>query len=220
MRFTLTRQESRRAKTTLAIAGALTVLATGGLLAAPGGSEGWRIPMASVTTRDGYAIRLALPAARRTRADTPAQGARGVPPAELDETPAGKSEGLAAVAEAPEKLPVPTAPRLASRAKALGVIPLNYSLAGGADAGDAIEVEKPVTIGGSDAGRIALRIDGNARVYALGSRLAAIIAAQSGADAVPSGLAADFVSLEHLRALGLGVRYDAIRDRLVIDPPA
>lgn len=106
------------------------------------------------------------------------------------------------------------------RVKVPGVIPLNYSLAGGADAGDAIEVEKSVVIGNSDAGRIALRIDGNARVYALGSRLAAIIAAQSGAGAVPEGLGEDFVSLERLRALGVGVRYDAIRDRLVIDPPA
>ena len=216
MRFTLTRQERRQGRATLALAGALSVLVAGGLFAAPGGAEGWRISMASLTTQEGYAVRLALPAARKAKVDTAAPSARDAPLAELDEATADKSEELA---EEPEKLSVPTAPRLGSRAKVPGLIPLNYSLAGGADAGDAIEVEKSVTIGGSDAGRIALRIDGNARVYALGSRLAAIIAAQSGAAAVPEGLGEDFVSLEALRALGLGVRYDAIRDRLVIDPP-
>ena len=77
-----------------------------------------------------------------------------------------------------------------------------------------------MTFRGADAGRIPLRIDGNAKVFALGSRLAAIIAAQAGEKAVPEGLGKDYVSLEALRALGIGVRYDAIRDRLVLDPPA
>jgi len=37
---------------------------------------------------------------------------------------------------------------------------------------------------------------------------------------VPAGLEQDFVSLDRLRALGIRVRYDAINDRLVVDPPA
>jgi len=110
--------------------------------------------------------------------------------------------------------------RTAPRAKVPGVIALSYSLAGGANAGDAIEIDKPVSIAGADAGRVPIRIDGNAKVYAQGKRLAALIAAQSGEKAVPAGLGEDFVSLEALRALGIGVRYDAIRDRLVLDPPA
>ena len=178
-----------------------------------------------LTQSEGYALRFALPAAHP---QVPAQGAPGAGSVPLDvlaEAP-GATDPEDAEAEPPlalasaTALPVPTSTRVTPRSRVPGVIALNYSLAGGAKAGDAIEVEKPVTFGGADAGRIALRIDGNAKVFALGSRLAAIIAAQSGQAAVPEGLEKDFVSLEALRALGIGVRYDAIRDRLVLDPPA
>ena len=216
MRLTLTRQERGRGKAALAVAGALTVLAGGSLLAAPGGSAGWPI---SLSGPDGYAVRIALSAPRQRAADATVAGTRKAAFDELNSAPADQTDEPIAIASAPVALPTSAAARPDRRTKALGLIPLSYSLAGGADAGDAIEVEKPVMVGGSDAGRIALRIDGNARVYALGSRLAAIIAAQSGAAAVPEGLGEDFVSLERLRALGLGVRYDAIGDRLVIDPP-
>ena len=219
MRLTLTRHESGRGKAALAATGALSLLAAGGLLAAPGETTDWSIPAISLSAPDRYAVRIALPTARQ-QVDAADPGLREEPLAELEQASADQAGEATAVASAPATLSEPMAVRPDRRAKALGLIPLNYSLAGGADAGDAIEVEKPVTVGGSDAGRIALRIDGNARVYALGSRLAAIIAAQSGADAVPEGLGEDFVSLERLRALGLGVRYDAIRDRLMIDPPA
>lgn len=220
MRLTLRRRERGRGRATLVAAGALAMLAAGGLLAAPGGAERWRILGASLPLKDSYAVRIALPTAREASARGVAPGAREAPLAEFENTLADKPDELAAVAVEPEMHPEATVVRVGSRGKVQGVIPLNYSLAGGADAGDAIEVEKPVTIGDRDAGRIALRIDGNARVYALGSRLATIIAAQLGAAAVPEGLGEDFVSLEALRALGVGVHYDAIRDRLVIDPPA
>ena len=58
-----------------------------------------------------------------------------------------------------------------------GVMALRYSLAGGAEAGDAIEVVKPVTVAGKDAGRLPIRIDGNAQVFVQASRVAAILAA-------------------------------------------
>lgn len=157
-----------------------------------------------------YTIRLALPAAEQVRAPKARLPANAQPKADL-----------AVSEQAPEPLPDPTStPAISPRTKIAGMIPLRYSLAGGASAGDAIEVEKPVSMGGADAGRIALRIDGNARVYALGSRLATIIAAQSGEQAVPAGLSDDFVSLDALRAMGIAVRYDATRDRLILDPPA
>lgn len=171
------------------------------------------------------ALRFVLPAAPAGAETVLAPGNRPAPVEALSAAPQ-IPDGDAQPDEEPEQLaaasvPVPTtvaAP--AARAKVAGLIPLSYNLAGGAKSGDAIEVDKPVSFAGADAGRIPLRIDGNARVYALGSRLAEIIARQSGEGAVPKGLDQDFVSLDRLRALGIGVRYDAIRDRLVVDPPA
>ena len=213
VRFTVRRSEAAARRAPLMLAGFVAVVATGSVMAAPG------------LLRHDYAVRFALPEAHRAVPLTASATAR----------PAARDAPLAESAAAPEpapspapepvepavasSLPVPTAARTALRGKVPGVIALSYSLAGGASAGDAIEVEKPVTFRGADAGRIALRIDGNAKVFALGSRLAAIIAEQSGQEAVPEGLARDFVSLEALRALGIGVKYDAIRDRLVLDPP-
>jgi hypothetical protein len=194
----------------------LATVAAGGLFAAPRDA----LP----GTGEGYAIRFALPAAHPSKRSA-AQPARRDPPLEVLAQPSLRDAvelppPVAVASAAATVPPVPTTSRSAPRGKVTGVMALNYNLAGGPLAGDAIEVDKAVTVGHVDAGRIALRIDGNARVYALGSRLAAIIAGQSGAAAVPDGLDADFVSLERLRALGIAVRYDAIRDRLVIDPPA
>ena len=212
VRFTVKRNEAAvcRAPLTLVVGGA--VLAAGSVMAAPGLGLGALPGIA----REGYAVRIVLPATHRQASPSASPAAREAPLAEIAEAP--EPEETAAPA-AVATLPAPTTARTAPRAKVPGVIALSYSLAGGANAGDAIEVEKSVTIGGTDAGRIPLRIDGNAKVFALGSRLAAIIAAQSGEAAVPEGLEKDFVSLEALRALGIGVKYDAIRDRLVLDPP-
>lgn len=163
--------------------------------------------------RAGYAVRFALPAAHPAAAGPATRAALADAPGPLPgETPGGIALGSG--------LTAPTAASATPRSKVPGVMALSYSLAGGANAGDAIEIDKPVSIAGADAGRVPIRIDGNARVYALGKRLAEVIAAQSGEKAVPKGLGEDFVSLEALRALGIGVRYDAIRDRLVLDPPA
>ena len=217
VRFTVKRSEAaaRRAPLMLVVGGA--VLAAGSVMAAPG----LRLGALPGIAREGYAVRIILPPAQRATVLAATPAAREAPLAEIAQAPEPIPSQAAEPVElaAASSLPVPTTARTAPRAKVPGVIALSYSLAGGANAGDAIEVEKSVTIGGTDAGRIPLRIDGNAKVFALGSRLAAIIAAQSGAAAVPEGLEKDFVSLEALRALGIGVKYDAIRDRLVLDPP-
>lgn len=183
----------------------LTVAVAVGLVALGG-----RFVIADDPRGDDYAVRLTLPASPPDTPDRPIAVNRLALAPAIDQAEAESPT--------PDAEPSPTAS--APRSKVPGMMALRYSLAGGAAAGDAIEVEKPVSIGGTDAGRIALRIDGNARVYALGSRLAAIIAAQSGEQAVPAGLGEDFVSLDALRALGIAVRYDATRDRLVLDPPA
>lgn len=223
MHFIVKRSETAARRAPLALAVGVAVIAAGSVITAPWLGLG-AMPRVS---HDNYAVRIVLPPVDRaiamsaSPAVTPA--AREASLAEIAEVPAKAAEPAVEAAPlalaAASSLPVPTATRSAPRAKVPGVIALNYSLAGGANAGDAIEVEKPVTFRGADAGRIPLRIDGNAKVFALGSRLAAIIAAQSGQAAVPEGLEKDFVSLEALRALGIAVKYDAIRDRLVLDPP-
>jgi hypothetical protein len=172
--------------------------------------------------RETYAVRIALPQVweRRTeRAPAPAKPRDPLPVAEAVSAEPGEA---AAPPRPDERLAALTSPpppsRPAGRAKAArmpGVIALRYSLAGGAEAEDAIEVAKPVTVAGRDAGRLPIRIDGNAQVFAQGSRVAALLAAH-GAPA-PDGLGDAFVSLERLRSLGIDVRYDAIRDRLVLE---
>ena len=217
VRFTVRRSEPAARRAPLALAAVLAVVAAGSVMAAPGLSLGALPEIA----RDSYAVRIVLPPVQRSTLLAASPAAREAPLAEIAEAPAPIPSTAAEPVElaAASSLPVPTTARTAPRAKVPGVIALNYSLAGGANAGDAIELDKPVSIAGTDAGRIPIRIDGNAKVYAQGKRLAALIAAKAGEQAVPAGLGEDFVSLEALRALGIGVKYDAIRDRLVLDPP-
>ena len=218
VRFTVRRTDTATRRAPWALAAGLGVLVAGSVMATPGlGLTG--LPGIA---RDGYAVRFVLPAAQRSPPLAASPAAREAPLSEIAEVrePApGESPAPPALAGV-ATLPAPTVARTKPRSKVPGVIALSYSLAGGANAGDAIEIDKPVSIAGTDAGRVPIRIDGNAKVYAQGKRLAELIAAQSGEKAVPAGLGEDFVSLEALRALGIGVRYDAIRDRLVLDPPA
>ena len=218
VRFTVKRSEATARRAPLAIVALFCVIAAGSVMAAPGLGLGTLPGMA----RGGYAVRFALPVAHRSAPISASPAAREAPLVEIAETPepvpSEVPEGVELAAAS--TLPVPTVARSGPRTKVPGIIALSYSLVGGANAGDAIELDKPVSIAGVDAGRVPIRIDGNAKVYAQGKRLAAIIAAQAGEKAVPAGLGEDYVSLEALRALGIGVRYDAIRDRLVLDPPA
>ena len=218
VRFTVRRTDKTSRRAPPAIAAALGVLAAGSVMATAG------LGLAGLPglARDDYVVRFVLPDSQRAAALTESAGVREAPltaiAKALEPQPSAAPEP--AQVAAASTLPVPTAAPAAPRSKVPGLIALSYNLSGGAAAGDAIEVDKPVSIAGADAGRIALRIDGNSRVYAQGKRLAAIIAAQSGEQAVPAGLSEDFVSLEAIRKLGISVRYDAIRDRLVVDPPA
>ena len=222
VRIVVRRSEAAARRAPLAFGAALCVVAAGSVMAAPGLGPVLGLGVLSGVSRDGYAVRFALPVARRSMPVAASPAGHDAPLAEIAEAPLHDPDEVTASVElaATSALPVPTTARTTPRTKVPGIIALSYNLAGGANSGDSIEVEKAVSIGGADAGRIALRIDGNAKVFALGSRLAAIIAAQSGQNAVPEGLGKDFVSLEALRALGIGVKYDAIRDRLVLDPPA
>ncbi|QGN54365.1 hypothetical protein [Novosphingobium sp. Gsoil 351] len=223
MRFTVKRSEAaaRRAPLVLVVGGA--VLAAGSVMAAPG----LGLRAFSGIVRNDYPIRFALPETRPSGPLAASPGPREAPLAEIAEVaepvPSTAAEPLAKASPvalaAASTLPVPTVARVAPRSKVTGVMALSYSLAGGANAGDAIEVDKAVSIDGVDVGRVPIRIDGNAKVYAQGKKLAALIAAKSGEKAVPPGLSEDFVSLDALRAMRIGVTYDAIRDRLVLEPP-
>lgn len=219
MRFIVKRSETASRRVPFALAAVLAVVAAGGVMAAPGLGLGALPGLAS----DGYAVRIILPATHRATSLAASPAAREALLAAI--APAAKTLVSEAAAEpvelaAASSLPVPTSGRTTPRANVPGIIAVHYNLVGGATAGDAIEIDKPVSIAGADAGRVPIRIDGNAKVYAQGKKLAALIAAKSGEKAVPAGLGEDFVSLEALRALGIGVSYDAIRDRLVLDPPA
>ena len=226
MRFTVKRSEATARRAPLALVALACVVAAGSVMAAPGLGLGAFPGLA----HDGYAVRIVLPATHRAMPPIASPAARKAPLAEIAKDDVA-SELVAPSIEPPtitpppvalaavSTLPVPTVARAAARSKVPGIIALSYSLAGGANAGDAIEIDKPVSIAGADAGRVPIRIDGNAKVYAQGKRLAALIAASSGEKAVPAGLGEGYVSLEALRALGIGVRYDAIHDRLVLDPP-
>lgn len=216
VRLTVKRSDTTTCRAPLALAVGLGVLAAGSVMA----SQGLDLSALPGNARAGYAVRFVLPAAHRSEPLAASPAAREAPLVVIAEVPEPAPGASPTTLAAALTLPVPTLARTAPRSKVPGVIALSYSLAGGATAGDAIEIDKPVSIAGADAGRIPIRIDGNAKVYAQGKRLAALIAAQAGEKAVPAGLGEDFVSLEALRALGIGVRYDAIRDRLVLDPPA
>lgn len=221
-RFTVRRSRIAARRAPLAVVAGLALLIMGSIFAAPLLSGVAALEGPRAKRRNAYAVRIVLPQTDRLR---PAAASQAAPTSPLDEM-AQAPQILRNAAPAPTAVPapmgVPAPPvaRAASHAKVAGVLALNYSLAGGANAVDAIELDKPVSIAGTDAGRIPIRIDGNAKVYAQGKLLAALIAAQSGEKAVPAGLGEGYVSLEALRALGIGVRYDAIRDRLVVDPPA
>jgi hypothetical protein len=232
VRYTVKRNETAAHRASLVLLAFVGVVAAGGVMAAPG----LDLRAISGLAHEQYAVRIVLPTTHRAVANTASPAGRRAPLIE-PEAASPASDEVAPVIEAavvspvvvasapvalaaPSTLPVPTVARAAPRGKVAGLMRLSYNLAGGAEAGDAIEIDKPVSIAGVDAGHIPIRIDGNAKVYAQGKRLAALIAAKSGEKAVPAGLGEGYVSLEALRALGIGVKYDAIHDRLVLDPPA
>lgn len=112
-------------------------------------------------------------------------------------------------------LPVPDeTPRLAAKT----ISPPSFSessfdLRGGPDAPDTIEVEKTVRFAGSDVGKVTVRIDKNARIYARGQQLASILPAAS---ARPAVIGDEYVTLDLLRKAGFDIQYDAIDDKIIL----
>jgi hypothetical protein len=207
----------------MALAISLTVAV---LVAGPVAAGGAGLPRTLAVlapASDAYTLRFMLPragpaeprAASPVHAPPPLSTVEVRPAKPRQETSAPlPRERLTALTAGPAE-PRALDPRQPSRTP--GVIALRYSLAGGAEAGDAIEVAKPVSVGGKDAGRLPIRIDGNARVFAQASGVAAVLSAHGASP--PTGLGDAFVSLEELRGLGIDVRYDAVRDRLILAAP-
>ncbi len=112
--------------------------------------------------------------------------------------------------------PATTAP--VPQAGASGMIDVNFDLEGGAASSGAISVSKPVAIGNSGSGRLAIRIDGAAQIFADKDQIAALINDSDAktAQKVRTAGGEDYLSFQKLRDLGVNIRYDPAADRIVI----
>lgn len=184
---------------------------------------------------DGYPVRLILPEALVTIANRP-------PPVLLGENVELVSDALAQADEngtTPPALdilnpdpgaferafgsePVRTAAR--PEAKPIpkpgrdGMLKIDFDLQGGAQSSRAIAVDKPVAIGGSSGGKLAIRIDGAAQIFANRGQVASLIEGQDAAKAerVRTASSDEYLSFTQLRDLGVNIRYDPSADRIVI----
>ena len=99
-----------------------------------------------------------------------------------------------------------------------GMIDLSFDLQGGAQSPNTISVSKPVAIGGTDSGRLAIRIDGAAQIFADRWQVAAMIDDTDSATAnrIRTASGDDYLSFRRLRDLGVDIRYDPAGDRIII----
>lgn len=98
------------------------------------------------------------------------------------------------------------------------MIEVDFDLEGGAESSNAISVDKPVAIGGNNSGRLAIRIDGAAQIFADRGQVAELLAKDDAATAekVRTAGGEDYLSFRQLRDLGVDIRYDPAADRIVI----
>lgn len=115
-----------------------------------------------------------------------------------------------AVSEGPTQPQTPGA-----AAKGGPFLRVNFNLAP-ASKEDAIYVSKQVVLDGAEAVAVKMKITGGARIAILGQD----IAARVGRNLSAAGDEAGYVDVSKLRALGLGVRYDAAKDRVQISSAA
>lgn len=95
----------------------------------------------------------------------------------------------------------------------VGVIALDYDLAGGPRSASTLQVRKDVQHDGQLVGRVEIRIDNNSAIYVARTDLLRVIpSAQDQARALQD----EFVGLIELREAGINLRYDAANDRLVL----
>lgn len=99
-----------------------------------------------------------------------------------------------------------------------GMMEVDFDLEGGADSSSAISVNKPVAVGGASGGKLAIRIDGAAQIFADRGQVAALIDGTDAktAEKVRTASGEDYLSFQKLRDLGVNIRYDPAADQIVI----
>lgn len=96
-----------------------------------------------------------------------------------------------------------------------GIMPINFDIAGPADADATFQVSKTVIFNERSLGQLTVRIDEGARVYVSTAEMAGLF---------PEGLRPpqswqEFVPLRQVRDAGIDLRYDPTADRMVLRDP-
>ena len=99
-----------------------------------------------------------------------------------------------------------------------GMLKIDFDLQGGAQSSRAISVDKPVAVGSAISGKLAIRIDGAAQIFANRGQVASLIEVgePDKAEKIRAASAEEYVSFTQLRDLGVNIRYDPSADRIVI----
>ena len=98
-----------------------------------------------------------------------------------------------------------------------GIIPLSYSLEPAFNPGpDGLRVSKPIALQGGDETQLALYLLNGTRIEVAREDLASALTRLGAAEKAKNLPDLERMSLEQVRRAGLDLRYDAIRDRLML----
>lgn len=107
----------------------------------------------------------------------------------------------------------PSAPGRPVSVKDATVLDINYDLVAGPGSVGAVEISKRLRRGDASMGALRLQVDRNAALYASRADLQRMIPSKA---AQLDRLDGDYLSLPRLREAGVNLRYDAVRDELVL----
>lgn len=102
---------------------------------------------------------------------------------------------------------------------ALGLMKVHFDLAGQSGASGGFSVRKPLIANGVAYGDVELRIMGDTRIFVNANQISGLLAdrGERGAAAVRKAAGGNgFVEFDDMRAAGIDVRYDPVRDRIVL----
>jgi hypothetical protein len=107
-----------------------------------------------------------------------------------------------------------------TRATPAKFLKLAFSIANVQNSGNAIDVQKMIQTRGLDKGKVKLRIASDATILVSSNDLISVMGDELSAEAIAALNAArpadGFTDFNSLRAAGLDIRYDPVRDRLLI----
>lgn len=92
---------------------------------------------------------------------------------------------------------------------------LNFSISAGVQE-DAINIKKRIDINNLDKGMISIKISGNSNIFVSAKDLIQISDGKLSDDALAALQNSEYVDINELRSLGFVIRYDAIRDRMLL----